>query len=396
MAQNEMVERLARHLAEGADVEGELALLYRQSLDKQGIVAKRLKVLDRYLSDSSQSVPDAEAAADEIGVSRRQLYRLIAKMRELGPVRALTPGFRNVERSAPTKTGLEPPVEASIRHWLSHVPEGKISKVQAFVRAECERLRVEYPGDSAVKRRVHNLRRQALLSQTSGKVGDRIAVDQVALDLSVRWVNGNTLSVMTLIWDRGTQLILGMGLTVGDGMGMGLEQALFDFRTRRASELERVVHAAPHIGELTWVVPAGLEYTADVMGQPGSNDDRRPKITVIATGPRRHGDAILRSLGDRIEPYHIRKLTDLREDPPASDDFGMELTEAWRAVSRAVDNRNSMVLAKLRASAPPLFIPVEGQMARIADELTTLFAPVLGAVEARQKEAHLKEHGWTY
>jgi hypothetical protein len=227
---------------------------------------------------------------------------------------------------------------------------------------------------------------------SSDRIGDHILIDQVALDLSVSWNSKDWLSTVTLIWDRGTQIILGAGLTIGDGMGLGLESALADFG-RRLPALKDVVPAAPRISELTWVVPAGIENAAEDFNAAVLEETRRPKLNVVASGPRRHGEAILRNLGDRIEPYTFRKLGDLGQDPPESELPGEDLSFAFRLVSYAVEARNRRTIAKVSANAAATPV-LSGRLEAIADDLDKLFAPVFANVEAKQKYHRLLQDLW--
>jgi hypothetical protein len=215
-------------------------------------------------------------------------------------------------------------------------------------------------------------------------------VDQVALDLKITAHNGTTLSVVTLIIDRSTKLILGSGLTAGDGIGMGVSFALRDAQSRLVGFQDYAVPVASHISELTWVVPPALEYTASAM-QNDEPEDHGVKLAVIATGPRRHGDNIMRLLGDRLGPHSFRPLAALGEDPPSAEGAGLHPTDAPVVWARAVDQWNNKILARAERAEPD-GVRLD-RLKRIYNELTRLFRPVFDRVEARQAEARSTERG---
>src|SRR3546814_3565334 len=82
---------IARYLPEGWHLEDELALLAVQSGEKLSVMEQRLQVMDHYINYTLSGAEAVTAAAAELGVGRRQFFNLLAKLRQLGPTRGLTP-----------------------------------------------------------------------------------------------------------------------------------------------------------------------------------------------------------------------------------------------------------------------------------------------------------------
>jgi hypothetical protein len=371
---------LERYVLADSHVSDELALLATMPESKQEIVMARLEAIHCYLSEGNQTPAEADAAAVKIGVARKQFYRLMAKLQELGPTRALSPGFRNVPRSAPSKDGLAEAAEAAVLEILRNKPDAKISEVESFVRSKCQEGGFDFPGVTAIRRRVHALRRSLPAPLSGAELGARLAVDQVALDLGVTSHRGTTLSVITLVIDRSTKLICGAGLTAGDGMGIGLQIAVRDSGSRLASFADYTFPVAANVQELTWVVPPGLEAAAAAISarEPVSADG--PTFEVISAGPRRHGDNIMRLLGDRLGPHSFRRLAALGEDPPSVPGPGLHVHDAPQVVSRAVSQWNAQILAGAQKSEadPKRLRRLQG----IADELARIYMPVFDGVHS--------------
>lgn len=379
---------LSKYVTSGAELENEMWLLATQSEEKQETVWERLDVIDRYLQIENPKGSDADAAAAEIGIARRRFYRLIANLRTLGPVRALSPGFRNVKRKAPTKDGLEKHVEIAIQKALREKPDAKIAEIYRFVTAECERLEISEPSPTTVRRRVHAIRRSATPLGKSGTVGEKIVVDQVALDLAIEWMAGARLSVITLIIDGQSRAIFGFGLSVGEGAGNGLESALHDM-SKRLPKLS--TFGIPNVGKLSrviWTVPPSIEYAAGAVSSKSNSEEEGLDIEVIGSGPRRHGDQIMRLVGDRIGPYEFRRLTDLVHLPRVNDQLPTDFNDAVRIVGYAVDKWNQEALSNFAKGTEP---HSETRMIELGKDIDAIFKPVFECVRDRQEEAAFQE-----
>lgn len=367
MLDDPRAELLAQYLPTGWSLDEELAVLARQPADKQHIVEQRLGVIDSYLNRSPQTTGDADFAAAQIGVGRRQFYSLVSKLRELGPSRALTPGFRNVLRAAPSRDGLDEPAEGAIRDILKAEPEARLSRIEAYVRQVCDSAGAGFPGGSAIKRRVHVLR-QSVDFAAPGDFGARLVIDQVPLELSVSVGDKSTLSIITLIIDRETRLIAGAGLTAVEKNGLGLNAAVMDFAKRRERFLASQIPVAEAIKELTWVLPPGMQFFNEKIEQ-SFEVWRRPHFEFVGHPATRHGEWIMRLIGDRLGPFAFRRLAKFDRGLPLSTTPGISLEDARRLVSSAIDQWNEPRLAAA-ASAKALDSTIrDWRLRKVAREL---------------------------
>ena len=385
---NEMVsddrkELISRHLSNNFSVESELALLSAQAADKQEVVEERLRAIDDYLKHPDATVTDVDAAAARIGVSRRQFYRLLAKMRVLGPVRALVPGLQNVARASAAREGLAEPIEAVVVEALLREPDARITKIQGLVADRCVELGLAPPTEWMLRQRVHALRANGPIDP-GAQFGSRIVVDQVSLDLPVQHFDVARFGTLTAIIDRSTRLVLGASILPGDGIGIGLAEALSDMRrTRMPAFKKQGFPVAPQLSELTWVAPPGLESLASAI--VSNADGQRPEVNVISEGPRRHGELILRLLGDRLGPYSIRSRTPLEANAERASGGGNSLESAHRMVGYCVDAWNRKLLLQLPAVLPEDTPRHSRRLERIAKQVEAIFAPVMEEVSATPK-----------
>ena len=364
----------------------ELAFLATQPSEKQAVVRERLGVIDEYLSTVEPSVADVDAAASRLGVSRRQFYRLVAKVRSDGPVRGLLPGFQRVSRSSAAKDGLAEPIDALLVSELRNDPDIKIARLASLVTTRADELGVEPPSDWKLRHRVHALRASGIVG-TKADFGSSMVVDQIALELPVVWKSGKPwYCVATLIVDRRTRMIAGAATTVTDGIVFGLEQALSDVGRRMTGFREQRFPVAANLKELTWVVPPGLENVAGAAQSEAHSDRRQVSLEVIDNPSRRQGDRILRLLGDKLGPFNFRTRTEpgIRSELPESE--GVSLDHAWTVVQHAVDAWNSKLIARLAEVNDDDMAKRAKRLSRIEAQLQTVFQPVISRLEDGYKE----------
>ena len=373
-------ELVARHLASADEREAEMALLLAQPPEKQRIVEERLTYIDAYARLDRPSVSDVDTAAAQLGVSRRQFYRLLAKLRTYGPVRALTPGFQNVARASAVREGLAEPIEAVLRQALSSAPDMRISKLHALVAGECKRLSLTPPTDWMLRQRVHALRSSGVQGG-DGQFGSEIVIDQVSLDLAIDWLGLPRYGIFSAIVDRSTKLIIGSSILPRDGYGDGLALALKDLESRGLLWLrEQHLPTAKQLRELVWIAPPGLEKLADAVASTPLNATETV-VKVVSDGPRRHGEALLRLIGDRLGPYDIRarRPLDLRGGRPT--DGGMPFDDAERAVRYCVDAWNKKLISNLPRENAAERLKHARRLNRIARQIADWFKPLLKQVQ---------------
>lgn len=378
--EDNFADLIARY-APGSAYMLEMAFLAMQSPEKQAVVEERLRVFDEYLSTEHPSVADVDAAASKIGVSRRQFYRLLAKFRTDGPVRGLVPGLQQVSRSSAARDGLVEPLEAILINTLRKDPDAKIAKLARVLAKYAEWNGLAPPSEWKLRHRVHALR-AAGIGGDKASFGSSMLVDQIMLELPVQDLEVSKYCAATLIVDRHTRLIAGAGVTVGDGIALGLQQALFDFSARRIVGFqEQHFPIASNLKEMTWVVPPGLEDAAKALLSSG--DRSSPAIEVIDAVARRHGDRLMRVLGDRLGPYNFRTRTDLGIMAEIAPGKGVSAEHAFKVVHYAVDAWNkklSLSLPKVGNENMPKHIK---RLSRVGAQLQSVFGPVLDAVDNR-------------
>lgn len=364
----------------------ELAFLATQPSEKQAVVRERLGVIDEYLSMAEPSVTDVDAAAARLGVSRRQFYRLVAKVRSDGPVRGLLPGLQRVSRSSAAKDGLAEPIDALLVSELRNDPDIKIARLASLVAAKADELGVEAPSDWKLRHRVHALRASGIVG-TKADFGSSMLVDQIALELPVAWKSGNPwYCVATLIVDRRTRMIAGAATTVAEGIVLGLEQALADVGRRMAGFREGRFPVAASLKELTWVVPPGQEDAARAAQSEADPERPRVSLELIDNPGRRHGDRILRLVGDRLGPFNFRTRTEpgIRSELP--DGEGVNLDHAWTVVQHAVDAWNSKLIGRLAEVKDDDLAKRAKRLSRVEAQLQAAFQPVISRLEDGYKE----------
>lgn len=387
-----LADLLERHTPPHSSLNSELALLMAHSAEKQTAVEERLQAIDEYLSKENPSVADVDQAAAKLGVSRRQFYRLLTKVRAVGPVKGLLPGFQNVARASVARDGLAEPIEALLVKELEKDPAAKIAYLEGLISTRCDQLKLDPPTEWQLRQRVHALRAAGVVGEHA-QFGSAIIVDQIGLEMPVRLFETARYVAVTLILDQHTRLIAGAGLTSGDGMGMGLRSALHDMNSRIKEVQKGQFPVAPRLGRLSWVVPPGLEDVAHAANGVVDQKGRKIEYEVIEKGPRRHGESILRLVGDKLGPYSFRTRTDLGMDAERADNTlvgaGDSFEHAQTVVRYCVESWNEKLLQRMRPRRLE-----EGEAARsakrlrrIGNEIETFLMPVLEAVESRYPPA---------
>ncbi|MEO1968475.1 MAG: hypothetical protein ABGW87_07155 [Sphingomonadaceae bacterium] len=338
----ELYSAFVKHLPKGWSMEEEQALFALQSAEKQEIVKDRLISLDRYLDPESEFHGDGDLTAARIGVGRRQLLNLIAKLREYGPTRALTPRFRNVARQSIARKGLDPRAERLLQRLLQIAPTERLSKIEAELRLACEVDGIQLPSSSSIRSRILSLRAKPFGEEDLGPFGEHIFIDQVYVELPISNGSEATYPILTLIIDQASKLIAGHSLMPGYDNGEGLNLALADFRSRIRGFADARLSVLQEMNQLTWVVAKGLEIFADEEYTRGRLQST--KLYFVNEGVRRHGTGILRVIGDRLPPFSFRPMA-MERFNAVSEDRGIPLTEARNLIGAAVNRWNCSLLA---------------------------------------------------
>src|SRR3546814_6943817 len=123
-----------------------------------------------------------------------------------------------------------------------------------------------FPGRSAIRRRVHALRRLPTAKQDIGGIGAHLTIDQVHLDLSVKHGELDRLAIITLIIDRQTKLILGHALMASYGGGEEIRLELDDIGQRIRDFAKTEMSTATRIQGVVWVAARHTEIDRKSVG----------------------------------------------------------------------------------------------------------------------------------
>ncbi len=351
------------------------------------VVRKRLPVLVRTRWDQTRGA--MTRAAEELMTPRANVYRLLKRMVEMGPVHGLLPHERREPASSKARDGLDGAVERLMGELLAVEPDASIAKVERYVRDGLKRLNeagtsVKLPSSSAIKRRLHYLRGTAVGAVVSdGSVGSRLLVEHCRLNIDVeldpRVAGMPRHASMMIAVDENTKLIVAFGMFLREATS-GFASLVHDAEMRLPKLAEMGAPIATRLREIDWIVPPELDDRFELVGRdlPAS---RRPLIEPVTDGDRRGGSRLISLMGDQLGGLML--LTRPSKAAPLSRkhvrvmNYVTGVEAATYTVSLAVDRWNEGLLqamkAKRRSNAAG-----RGPAERLAADLRTLFEPVLG------------------
>lgn len=352
------------------------------------VVRKRLPVLVRTRWDETRGA--TTRAAEQLQTPRANVYRLLKRMVDMGPVHGLLPHERRETAPSKARDGLDAPVERLMGELLAVEPDASIAKVERYVREGLRRLEeagtsVDAPSSSAIKRRLHYLRGTAAGTVVSdGSVGTRLLVEHCRLNVDVELdpplAGMPRHAAMVIAVDGNTKLIVGFGVFLRE-VTSGFASLVRDSEARLPQLAEMGAPIATRLREIDWIVPPELDDRFELVGRdlPAS---RRPLVEPVTDGERRGGSRLVSLIGDQLgglmlltrppkaaplSPKHVRLMN-----------YVTGVEAATYTVSRAVDRWNDGLLqamkAKRRSNAAGRE-PAE----RLAADLRMLFEPVLGS-----------------
>lgn len=377
----------SRHLVGSVRPEDEEAIFLSLPPEKQKVVIERLTRLDEYLQMPSPSRSSADEVAAELGIARRTLYHLLGKLREHGPVRGLAPGYRIKRRPSVATEGLGELAESILLDELGKNPEVRLGRVVAAINRACAAAGVSPPPEADIRRRLHELRRKrATASEGSDdrEFGRSILIDQSAIDLAILHLDRREQAVVTLIIDRQTRIIFGVGVASGDGILMGLEGALFDAIHRRLPALARQAPpVAPRLEEVEWVVPPGSEGSGEDWIRAAAQVHPGLKLTATDHRPKRHGNALLRLMGDKLGIFTFKVRASANAELVTNPSTLSHHPEtAWKVVNFAADAWNRPIIAQLAKMAHSDTQDSSEKLISLAQSLKDIFRTVVPSVSA--------------
>jgi hypothetical protein len=292
------LELIAKHSADEATFLGNQATLLALPAATQAAVVQRLRVLDRYLGVAEPTAADAAQMAQALGMSERNFYRLVGKLRDHGPVAGLAPNFRVRQRPSAAADGLGEVAETALERLLQANEDARWKDVVDEVLSTCRLAGLEPPSSAAIRRRLLALRAEGRLREAGEKIfGETWLMDQTAISLTVQNGEAVRYAVVTLLIDRQTKLIAGAGLLSEENAESGVVSALADAWSRVPRFAAADLNVASKIREFHWVLPENVSGSGFML--------MRGITQKSGLGPRRHGEAIFRLLGNRLGPYTL-------------------------------------------------------------------------------------------
>lgn len=313
MADDRFEQALTRYVAAGGacDPEHEMARFRALPPEQRELIEARIGALIEYLSLRRPSVDDADIVAGRLGTKRRNLYRILARMREFGPIIALTPNARSKVAPSKSAAGLDPIAEKALSEMLRAQPDAGLRRVmsaitEAYAAAGSEG---KPPSESTVRRRLIVLRGAGGLPgggwDASREFGRRVLVDHSAVASKAHGIDANL--ALTFIVDIETRLVIGCGHAELGDQASGLSAAVQHARERDDLVIGAfgVAKAPRHI---EWIVSDDLLRYESEWGPDAARGDTVATVTAIepvTTGARRHGQRLVRLLGAQFDTFTL-------------------------------------------------------------------------------------------
>lgn len=400
---NERIMLLRQVMSPNANIEDELTVFALLSADKQSVVDERLRIMAAYLAESPRTAAMTEIAAGSLNMEKRNFYRLVAKMKDVGPVRALAPKFRNVQRNSMARDGLPEEIESSLRQKLKRSPEARLSEVYSFLEALYRDTDLPMPSMPTVRKRVAALRESPALRQSRAKiaVGEDLVIDQCGIDLLITHAYSEPdrvdYGVVTLIVDQQSKLILGFALSVANGVAAGLEFALDEMKVSLGALSEFGLRVAPSIKSVKWVAPPEMEEFGNVLQNSGAAQG--VSVTPMHKGVRRHGAQLRRLIGNRLGHFRFRLMTTDDGGRVEANRGGTVPYETARDLIRfTIRQRNEALLASLGSVRlnDEGYLSQKMQLQGLAEALKELFEPVLTGATKQLWQSRRLDNVWRW
>lgn len=343
------------------DAAREMAVFIGLPDDQRKLVSDRLLAFWNYRNDPTSTT--VSGLAKTVKTGRANVYRLMERMSEIGPIRGLVPQYRAKGRASNARDGFGEPWDAWIAEALGSDPGMSIANIgrrlDEMRRADKDLISSQPPSPTALKGRIKHLRRTPSTPMERTPIGRRLLIDSCRINVSIFEPRKRSWWI-TCVVDLDTGIVCGLGL-YNEFDGDGIVAALSDMR-RRLPDMAREVAMTDRIADVEWVVPNGMLAAAEKAGTalPAS---RRPRIELISRSEARPGVRLVRLIGDRIGAHRLITRTSLwrptAKSKPSLDDLPIEeaieqgyfasnnMQEASFALETAVSLRNGQILAGL-------------------------------------------------
>lgn len=308
-------------------------------------VVRRLDALVPLLAVSNPGVAAADAAAALLGLSRRNVYHLLMRLKRLPPVDGV--GVRGTSvaarrRSDPRGGARGDLLDDAIRDLLRTRPDARLAEFVSRARSAVEGTGQPPPAAKTVSRRLDALRAGA--AAVAGPVCRRILLDESVVNVAVDRHGVPLVSSLGLLVDPDSRLILSWGLSsVRDGMPA---------TTVAASHLSRYIAGIRE----KWIVADTLSSATLVLPEIAASSmprDSEGVIDVVIAGPRIKGMRLRRVLGAGVGPLLFRPRNKLSTVGPGEEGgwHVLDVVPAAKLVIQAIRDHNAAIRATVVKSS---------------------------------------------
>jgi hypothetical protein len=280
--------------------EDELGKLQALSPKSRDEALQRLTVIDQFLGTERPTLDDADAQAAKLGIRRRNLYRLISRLRELGPVTGLAPYARSNASNSQAKRGLPAVAEKALCETIIQTPRASLSYLVMRIENACKASGTAAPSMGAIRNRLAEVRRAGGIIDKAPFHGRRMFGRRILIDQTAARANAVDADIiLSIIVDAETRLVIGTGYEMPGQSGVSLKRAISAARRSSSKLVIAPFEAVAAPEELRWVAPDGFEESAKRWACDPST------MTAVFSGERRHGQRLLDVLGPEFEGFAL-------------------------------------------------------------------------------------------
>jgi hypothetical protein len=378
-------------------VRREMARYLAAPKEKRLVLETRLEAISRLPAPAHRRVADVAAVAERLGLASSNVYRLLKRVSDHGPVSGLLPGFRVTERSGAASTGFGSPVDGWIEDAMRARPDVTIAEIAKMLASKARLLEardrssaVILPGLGPLRRRVHALRATGATGSSEGDaLGESILIDQCLVDLTLVSHESEKHSdyaqaAVTFVFDAPSSMILGASIHGQPDSAFGLRRALDDMERRMVAMSGLGFEVSPAPSSVRWVVPGELLSLAAKIEPALVRSGSSVHFEALAGGRDKSGQEIYRHLGASFGPFKLLLSAPTASDrsPEVEPSLAFELTithdEARKAFTFAVDDRNRRKIESMRTTDVPLADGSHGRS--LVTSLRQMLDPVIEGV----------------
>lgn len=357
-------------------VRREMSIYFAAPFEKREAVEKRIWAIASLPPLSKRTKADVIAAGELMGVEQSNVYRLLKRVGEYGPVTGLLPGYRAKKKDGAATVGFGEPVDGWIAEAMRARPDIPIAEMSKLLATKAKLLQarnsgvaIALPSQGPLRRRLQALRSEGATGVDGTRpLGESILIDYCMVDLGVSVVDRRSgrldlhYASAIFIVDMPSSIILGMGIFVADDYAGGLAAAVQDMRRHRLRGLAAEgLEFASRPSTVRWAVPDEMLSAAGDIEQSLHDTPPPIRLELLVGDDGRPGQQIYRHLGGRIGPFEllVRSTTanasDHRRNSIEHVIYGMQ--RAYEVLAFEAKDRNRRKIE----SMPP---PVRGAVGR--------------------------------